>query len=983
MSLIQLEYTIKNDGFVICKDENQAKNKVELLYLKECKRLPLAPSAIFFRRFYKEDNSTIPYHSEPSVCIFNTKEYFFNTEEHKELHRALWSAGKNDIYIIQTPTRVDIINARRPAKVNSKKELTLDTSSLRLAEGLLQDFNDFRFSSHLFSSGVFWEQSDFTNVIDENSMPHLFLLNHLIIARKELHKEAKTENLSNAIIDKLLIISILVKFLEEIKDDNGRHTLKAIYRKLNIESEQFAEVIKNGKIFEVLGELAKEFNGKIFDQFSDDEKQSIQKANLKSLIQFLEANIEISTQQFFLWEQYNFKYLPAEVISSIYENFTGEGEKGVVYTPIHLVNMLVDEVMPLDKYELFKDESFKILDPACGSGVFLVAAYKRLLQWWVINNEKPIDSQTAKRILEENIYGVDVEETAVLVSIFGLTISLLDRLSPKEIWNNLKFKDLRTENVEEANFNNWIINNKENKEKYFDVILGNPPFNASSKGTITKKDFKEILNKEVPGNKLALMFLESALYFGKKVCMIIPSNVFLYNKASTNHKYRKRIFTDYTVEKIYDFTHLRRILFHKTADTPIIALTINNQPSKYQSIEHIVVKRQFQSERKMRFEIDYYDNHIVSYDKAISEKRHFVWKTNLLGGGRLFHLIYRLGLLRTLKEFINNKKKENSEWIYQSGYKIGGKTKKKKALFIENGDKIINVSEDGRYDISTNGEKTDMFESFPAEIMYQPPFIVFDQIIGNNNIPISIIEHYHKEYIYFNRDFVGIHAPKNDLNILRKIYQQVRNISPKLYQLSALVNSGSIMIILETAIRKQDIDNLPYPENKQYLKLSSQEKAIQDDVLNYYIHLGKAITKNGNGTILHQPIREQDVQLKDFGKTYCDSMNEIYGTTESEWQIGTIKQTPNFLIYQIGFGKKDGLKYQFVRENSDNIIQKLIDNDLENSGVRFKRIVRYYNHIDGYDCIFFIKPRAKRYWLNSIALRDADDTFMDLKAAGY
>ncbi|MGB0864776.1 MAG: META domain-containing protein, partial [Saprospiraceae bacterium] len=83
MSLIQLEYTIKNDGFVICKDENQAKNKVELLYLKECKRLPLAPSAIFFRRFYKEDNSTIPYHSEPSVCIFNTKEYFFNTEEHK------------------------------------------------------------------------------------------------------------------------------------------------------------------------------------------------------------------------------------------------------------------------------------------------------------------------------------------------------------------------------------------------------------------------------------------------------------------------------------------------------------------------------------------------------------------------------------------------------------------------------------------------------------------------------------------------------------------------------------------------------------------------------------------------------------------------------------------------------------------------------------------------------------------------------------
>jgi hypothetical protein len=55
MSLIQLGYTNNNDGFVFCKDENQAKNKVEFLYLKECEKLPLIPSAVFFRRFYKED----------------------------------------------------------------------------------------------------------------------------------------------------------------------------------------------------------------------------------------------------------------------------------------------------------------------------------------------------------------------------------------------------------------------------------------------------------------------------------------------------------------------------------------------------------------------------------------------------------------------------------------------------------------------------------------------------------------------------------------------------------------------------------------------------------------------------------------------------------------------------------------------------------------------------------------------------------------
>ncbi|WP_162128707.1 hypothetical protein [Flavobacterium phycosphaerae] len=80
------------------------------------------------------------------------------------------------------------------------------------------------------------------------------------------------------------------------------------------------------------------------------------------LANFLRANINLKTNQLFIWEQYSFKHLPAEVISAIYENFiqaesvrnTGGKEKGVVYTPIHLVNLLIDEVMPLDKPELLR-----------------------------------------------------------------------------------------------------------------------------------------------------------------------------------------------------------------------------------------------------------------------------------------------------------------------------------------------------------------------------------------------------------------------------------------------------------------------------------------------------------------------------------------------------------------------------------------------------------------------------------------------------
>jgi hypothetical protein len=407
---------------------------------------------------------------------------------------------------------------------------------------------------------------------------------------------------------------------------------------------------------------------------------------------------------------------------------------------------------------------------------------------------------------------------------------------------------------------------------------------------------------------------------------------------------------------------------------------INNEVSEHQPIEHIVIKRQFQSEQKMRFEIDNCDCHLVPFQRAIDETKHFVWKTNLLGGGLLFHLIYRLSLLRTLKEFLKNKSKQNKEWLHRSGYKIGGKTEKTKFDYVNQGDKIIDIDEDGNLTIDIEGEKTDMFESSPPAMMYKPPFIIFDQVLGNERIPTALVENYKKEYLYFNRDFVGISAPKNELKVLKNIYGLFTKDCSKLYQLYILTSSASAMILLETAIRKNDMEVLPFPKNQDYLKLSKTEEFIQNDVLDYYRHLAKS--PDGDAKVLFEPITRKDAQLKQFGETYCDAMNEIYETDTQTWQIGTVTQTPNFTIYRIGFGEKESLKYQYEKEKTDDVFA-FISNDLQNAGVRFTRVVRYYKHENGFDFVCFIKPNARRYWLNSIALRDAGNTYMDFKKAGF
>ncbi len=995
--LNKIGFTVKN-GLVHHLDE--ARNNVERLYIEEAKKLNVPADAVFFRRYYKNDEDELPYFSTPAVCIFHQSDFFFNTEPHKDLHAALWSAGKTEIYVIKGETQVNIINARKPAK-RVGNDVSLDDEDLLLVQEAIVMFDDARFSAHLFGSGTFWEQSEFQDKIDGNSNPYVFLLDYLMEVRTQLLNN-KTIGLESATIDKLLITCILIKFLEEIKDDDGKHTLKTIYKTHNLEPETFEEGLRKGACESILKDLVGEFNGEIFNTFSKEEVLKISKADLKPIADFLSADIDVRTSQGFIWKQYSFKHLPAEVISAIYENFiqaeaerNAEERKDVVYTPLHLVNLMIDEAMPLDRPELFKNNQFRVLDPACGSGVFLVAAYKRMLQWWAINNWRATgqiiypDKEVAKQILEDNIFGVDIEEVAALVSIFGLTTAFLDKLTPKEIWNNLKFKDLGEKNIQGLNFIDWAKPAKE-KEERFDLVIGNPPFNPSKKGTITDKDFKDLFGKQVPGNKLALKFFEASLYFGKQVCMIIPSNVFLYNKSNPSHEYRKGIFTNYTVEKIYDFTHLRESLFvkkntkstqqqkKKTGRAPVLALIVQNIPSEHQFIEHTIVKLELLSEQKLRFEIDYYDKHQVRWDWAIDESKQFVWKTNLLGGGRLFHLIYRLSLLDTLEDFIVEKKKENNDWIYEVGYEAGTPKKKIPISYLYKQNKVDTIEKDGNvnsYGIETN----EYFYRPKVEKLFIPPFIVINKKIGDSFLPIGFIEKYHRKYLVFNSSYLGIRAPYNCIIDLEKIYNFLK-ANEKFCRFWVLAQSPSTMINQETSFKKQDLDTLPFTFNRRDIILSKSEEMLQNDVLNYYIHLGKAISQNSAGKILHDPIDPEEMPA--FGKTYCDALNEIYAEDGKSWQVGQVLQTSTFVSYQFGFGKDGGLRYDF-KKDAEKDLHALLNNFNSNNGVNSKRIIRHYKHVDGYDCVYFIKLRARRYWLQSIALRDADDTFLDLKKSGY
>ena len=193
--------------------------------------------------------------------------------------------------------------------------------------------------------------------------------------------------------------------------------------------------------------LKDKFNGDTL-QVSEIETEIITQDDLDELRTFILGNSELESRQLTLWPLYSFDIIPIQLISSIYELFfhlsDEEDEKGTYYTPLHLVNLVMDEVYPWEGE--YKDISF--FDPSCGSGIFLVEAYRRLVCRWMSQNAvQAITCDRLNLLLKNSIFGVDINEEAIRVASFSLSLAMCDFLDPRSIWDKLSFPSLLGKNL--------------------------------------------------------------------------------------------------------------------------------------------------------------------------------------------------------------------------------------------------------------------------------------------------------------------------------------------------------------------------------------------------------------------------------------------------------------------------------------------------------------------------------------------------------
>jgi methylase of polypeptide subunit release factors len=934
-------------------------------------------TAVYFRLFPAEENRS----PIPQIYIYDNIQNQLSKDKLAEIHRDLWSNCRIPMFIIIGKTDVEIFDAREPIKVFLGAIETSPIDKLRLSDEALKLY----YSRKLFDTGIFWEGEKAKGKFLESTSAYHDLIDNLKKVRKDFLKKT---TLPPKTANKLLVFSILIKYLEERGNENESLFAKDFFKQFGANS--FCDVLRNkGQIIPLFEELSGKFNGEIF-KWKASEKPEIADADLKDLAYFLDGDSNLASGQRFLdWRKYSFNHLPVELISSVYEEFLNE-RSDAVYTPEFLVSTLVDESMPQSDID---NLSVKTIDVSCGSGIFLVSVFKRLVQrhryaeFKETGELKSLNSEKLLEIIKENIFGVDIEEDAVRLTVFSLCLALCDELTPKEIWTKLKFNKTFQTNFKQENFFDYLSSEKD-KLGTFDLVIGNAPFIELS----IKKDNGEVyyfldkdekvvnLNLEIsqkldakknklearknifPQNQLALMFLDQSPHLLKEnglLCLIMPSAPLLYNNSA---EFKKQFFTKYQVSQIWDFTNLDSVLFG-TAKVPTAAISARKQTvGEDTPITHVTVRRTKSVEQKILFEIDKYDLHYVSQQSAIYDKH--VWKCNLLGGGRLNNLIDRFSQIGSIGSYIKNKKIDG--WLSLEGYKVGSPKEQTIIPWIHGRNtfpaEAFTLAGIDRSQIKPETEK--FFEGPRSEKLFTPPVLMIKEIIEQDKIPLYFNNN-KDDYLVFNSRIVGISAPENECEKLSNLFKSFQ-LSQETYSLFIIATSNEYRVGRGTSMLKQDILNLPYSEDKEEMQLSYVEQILCNDVLDYQIELlskGSKAKVNKNATIEH---------LRSYSEVYNKLLNSVYGKSGKSFYLKKIYNLNDFYITEFNYGESIVEDKPEKRDEPTEHIKSLIKNAYS-SNVSIIRVLKLYEK----NKVYFIKPKTLRYWLRSTAIKDADEVFSD------
>ena len=619
----------------------------------------------------------------------------------RRYHRFVWNQGIATLLVVSTPTDIYIFSGQAPP---ASDEADLNDGN-RLVQHLRRVDDALEVERLIYRIETGWIYEQHAASFDREQTIDQHLLRNLGDAAFQLHKI--NPKLSLARIDSLLGRTIFVCYLvdREIIDADFFQDIGVAGAGSLVEMfDQLSATTAIDALYRLFDALQAMFNGSLFDEDLADERSKIDSRHIDTLKRFLKGEDLRSGQTTLSFWAYDFNFIPIETISAIYEEFLGveqqrglsaaatfQRKSGAYYTPKHLAELVLDTATEGIDGLLEK----KILDPACGSGIFLVSLFNRMAEEWRTANPSCRSNtrwKALEQILQTQLFGIDKNETACRITCFSLYLALLDQFAPRDIRELAKqgklLPDLLLKEGETSDENsprtilcrNFFADGPPSGLRDFDLIVGNPPWIGRNQPADPLADrwYEEHVKQKLPGRQIAHAFMWKCphhLEENGRVCLVLPSKVFL----NRTDEFQQKWFEYHRVEEVLQLADLSFILFDNAmCPAMIVRYRIADVTEPDYSIDYISPQASRSDPRRGVVVITSDDHRRISSASIIHSAKQgqapSLWKMFLRGTPRDVRLLHRLMSYPRLDAMVG-RAKTNKRWKSGQGIQPDSKGK--------------------------------------------------------------------------------------------------------------------------------------------------------------------------------------------------------------------------------------------------------------------------------------------------------------------
>ncbi len=509
--------------------------------------------------------------NDKTQCVFTLFDIsVLNENEIFEIRKHIWNENKSDLLFIKIQDKLCLLYSFSDPL---KSPIIIDSFTGKEEDRVLLR----KISKSNFDTGIFWDvyQNIQADIRKKRLTVDRGLIKTLRLLRQKLQvlysNYIKNREELNEIVQALIDRTLFIKFLED------KLIINSFFYEFYYDSDvSYIQLLRSqrkddiNRLFEIINNL---FNNTLFVNPVIPAEKLFDEALILLADALDQKNFE--TGQLYLFS-YRFDVIPTEFIGHVYEMFfdDNQADEGIFYTPEGLASLIIEETI---------DETGSILDPSCGSGMFLVVGLRKLFDNENLRTNVSVhDIKKRNKILVENIFGIEKQENARRLAILSLYLELLDGIDSTELQNFIKDKISLEENLKifPYDFTENIVHGNAlevtsivNKSS-FDYVVGNPPFLTIKEGekeeAFWKKHKTKICNKQLS----QCFFVKILNWCTNKTKLGFVSNLSNFNSDASD-KFQHFFYKFYNIKKFYNLAKIKGILFENAKEsTAVILFTV-------------------------------------------------------------------------------------------------------------------------------------------------------------------------------------------------------------------------------------------------------------------------------------------------------------------------------------------------------------------------------------------------------------------------